>query len=296
MEDTELKVSFENQLIGLLYAVTAILGIIFNFVTLQTFFKERRRSFFHIQLSIANIIGLLSIAFSGPAALRGRWLLSPGLCKWFGFQSSLSYYAQIMFTCVACVESYLIVCHKSNYSNLSGQVFAGISGAIWIYSFGLAVAPVLGWNSYVKERWGTSCGFDLTKFIPGHSSYLSATLSLTAVFVAFSAGCVVLAFRGSKRSFSEFEPLLNDSELVKICGAMLLVAILGRIPYTFRFIQSLRKIHRPLFSTFTTVELSHISVKLGSCLQPLAYVIFSTYFKELVTCRITGVEPGKKNL
>ena len=35
-------------------------------------------------------------------------------------------------------------------SNLSGQVFAGISGAIWVYSFGSAVAPVLGWNRYIR--------------------------------------------------------------------------------------------------------------------------------------------------
>ena len=77
---------------------------------------------------------------------------------------------------------------------------------------------------------------------------------------------------------------------------MLVVAVVCRMPYTFRILESFRRIPRPALSTFATVELTHVSVKFGSMLQPLSYVIFSTYFKELATCRITGVEPGKKNI
>ena len=71
--------------------------------------------------------------------------------------------------------------------------------------------------SYVRERWGTSCGFDLGRFHSSNSSYLSATLSLNTVFVVFTIYCLVQAYRNSKRGHNEFEPLLNDVELVKVC-------------------------------------------------------------------------------
>ena len=70
--------------------------------------------------------------------------------------------------------------------------------------------------SYVRERWGTSCGFDLGRFHSSNSSYLSATLSLNTVFVVFTIYCIFQAFRNSKRGHNEFEPLLNDVELVKV--------------------------------------------------------------------------------
>ena len=86
--------------------------------------------------------------------------------------------------------------------------------------------------SYVRERWGTSCGFDLGRFHSSNSSYLSATLSLNTVFVVFTIYCLVQAYRNSKRGHNEFEPLLNDVELVKVCTKSL-IAINVTIPGHF---------------------------------------------------------------
>lgn len=52
--------------------LVGVLGIMGNGLVFLTFWKERRKSVFHMQLVIANIITLSAAVFSAPSALRGR--------------------------------------------------------------------------------------------------------------------------------------------------------------------------------------------------------------------------------
>ena len=53
---------------------SAVVGIVCNAVTLLTFWRERRTSWFHIQLCVTNIISLIATTLASPSALRGGYV------------------------------------------------------------------------------------------------------------------------------------------------------------------------------------------------------------------------------
>ncbi|XP_053401419.1 melanopsin-like [Mercenaria mercenaria] len=277
-----------------LYTVVGIFGLIGNALTFFTFWKERRRSVFHMQLAVANIVTLSSTFLSAPSALRGRWLFGDPLCQWFGFQVFIVGFAELALTCTICIETYTTVCRPDDEKTPSKTVLSIVSVVVWGYALIFSLAPLFGWNSYKHESLGISCGIDIENNTPSNYSYLVITHIFFVVMAVPGFVCLMLTLLRKPGGSKVYQPLLSDSELVRVTFLLFTFICLGCLPYYLRVVYFLRGFP-PFFDSFLGVEFSHIAMKVCCLLQPIAYMIVSENFRKVAFSAITGVDPVKKN-
>ncbi|XP_060555078.1 visual pigment-like receptor peropsin isoform X2 [Ruditapes philippinarum] len=289
--------TFENQfMFAVLYTSVGVFGILGNVLTLITFWKERRNSLFHIQLAIANIITLTSTFMSAPSALKGRWLFGDTLCQWYGFQVFVGGFLGVALTCIVCMETYLAIFNNNSNKGQpsSNTVSVFVSIIVWVNALILSLAPLLGWNAYKRDEPGTSCGASLDNQPSNSLSYMLITHIYFISLATIGFVCLILTMLRKPGDSKVYEPLLTDTELVRVTFLLFTILAIGCLPYYLRVIYFLRGFP-PFYDSFLGVEFSHITIKLSSLLQAAAYMFVSENFRRVALSVITGVDPVKKN-
>ncbi|CAF1578125.1 unnamed protein product [Rotaria sordida] len=150
---------------GIFSLLCLIFGIVANGLVIFVFIKndvlQRPRNYFLINLAITDF-GLLvtNNSMHVISSFNKKWIFGQIGCNFYSVcggifgLTSVTTMAAIALTRLIAVNDPLSSLTLSSHSTLSYLVCAWIYGSFWI------MPPLIGWNRFVLEGFGTSCTFD----------------------------------------------------------------------------------------------------------------------------------------
>ncbi|XP_026231681.1 teleost multiple tissue opsin 2b [Anabas testudineus] len=141
-------------------------GFLNNFIVLLLFckFKKLRTPVNMLLLNISvsdMLVCMFGTTLSFASSIRGRWMLGPSGCNWYGFVNSCFGIVSLISLVILSYDRYstLTVCNKRGPDYRKPLLAVGVT---WLYSLFWTVPPLLGWSSYSTEGAGTSCSVSWT--------------------------------------------------------------------------------------------------------------------------------------
>lgn len=144
------------------------IGVLGNVVTLVVLaHRNHRRRNITPYLSNNAVANLLIVVFGYPVAvsanLQGKYLLANNAnCNWSSFVNGSTGIASIITLATLSFVIKLNVARWNRSPQSSLRKSCCVIAGIWIYSTGLMVPPLLGWNKYVPGSARFSCCPDWT--------------------------------------------------------------------------------------------------------------------------------------
>ncbi|KAL4220876.1 hypothetical protein ACF0H5_019142 [Mactra antiquata] len=179
----------EHRTVGVLYFIFGVIGVLGNVLVIFIFSQYKplsgSRGRLHISLALSNMMVVAGTPFSGSSAFAGRWLFGDLGCQLYGLETYTGGMGACVFAVLVCVQRYLSTNSPKSYDASSWPAFMFTIG--WLYSIGVAVGPLLGWNSYTIESSGTACGLNWNKDDFSHRSMFIALPAITIIQMLIAA-------------------------------------------------------------------------------------------------------------
>ncbi|KAH3822214.1 hypothetical protein DPMN_123988 [Dreissena polymorpha] len=284
---------FEHRSIAVVYFIAGILGVSGNAVIIRIFSKYNPisgvRSRTHVQFAFGNILVVVGAFAGGLSSIFGRWLLGETGCQLYGFVTYTGGMIATTMALVQCVERYYAQ-NNSEYDKNGGNGFLCVLA--WLYSLSVAVAPLVGWNSYTAEASGTACGLNHMVDDWSHKSFFIALPFITTVLMMFAISAVRSAILKNDGPDAvcpaHAQDWFRDYQLNWIAVANLLTMCVGFAPYFYFSVWSVRYPGRQM--TMLASVTSPLVAKLSTLFTPIVYCIGSRKFRAAFAASIFGEE------
>ncbi|XP_063683544.1 adenosine receptor A2a-like [Bolinopsis microptera] len=165
-------------------------------------------------------------------------------------------------------------------------------GAVWLLSLGLALCPVIGWDSYVYSWFSFSCG--INPAAQGRDRYFFLFYTLLAlimplvVVVACYIPIYIVSRRANKIHASQTQPGHSKRQMQAAFLVIIIVSVftLTTLPImTVGMLNWLRVIDSiPLLAAIVF----HIMLYSNSALNPILYGVFNTSFRRMFSLKRTS--------
>ncbi|XP_045162043.2 visual pigment-like receptor peropsin [Mercenaria mercenaria] len=285
----------EHRVVGVLYLVSGFLGILGNILIIAILRGENAitgcRSKIHVQFAIANILIVAGIPLSGSSAFAGSWLFGDIGCQMYGVLTYTGGMGAVTFAGLLCIQRYYSISLLNIYDMSGRSLFLSVLG--WIYSVGIAIGPVLGWNSYVIESSGTACGLNWHKDDQSHRSLFITLPVVSIVMFLISLWSLRTAFSRPTPEKIDEKDWFTNNQLNWIAMANLIIVTTGFAPYGFFAIWALFN-HGSEMTMLASV-IPPVAAKLSTVFYPVPYIVASKKFREAFAARTIGICYEKKD-
>ncbi|XP_066478373.1 opsin-5-like [Tiliqua scincoides] len=287
---------------GVFLLIIAILTILGNSAVLAVAVKRsshlRSPELLTVNLAATDLgmaVSMYPLAIA--SAWNHAWLGGDATCVYYGLMGFLFGVASMMTLCVMAVIRFLVN-HSSKPSGIKvNRNIVGVSIAlIWLYAAFWAILPLLGWEHYGPEPFGTSCTIAWNQFhnsLNGFSFILSMFILCTLLPAMTIITCyLAIAWKVHKtyRQMQNIKQISNAAKLEKKLTLMAVLVSMGFLgawaPYAVVSFWSI--FHSsdsiPLFVTL----LPCLFAKSSTAYNPFIYYTFSKTFqrevKQLLCC------------
>ncbi|XP_042747537.1 melanopsin-like [Lagopus leucura] len=237
--------------IGTCVLVIGSIGIIGNLLVLYAFYSNKKlrtpQNFFIMNLAVSDFLMSASqapICFIN--SLHREWILGDIGCDLYAFCGALFGITSMMTLLAISVDRYLVITKPLRSIQWSSKKrTVQIIAAVWLYSLGWSVAPLLGWSSYVPEGLMISCTWDYVTYSPANRSYtmiLCCCVFFIPLIIIFHCYLFMfLAIRSTGRDVQKLgscsrksflsQSMKNEWKLAKIAFVVIIVYVLSWSPY-----------------------------------------------------------------
>ncbi|ESP03910.1 hypothetical protein LOTGIDRAFT_156508 [Lottia gigantea] len=162
---------------GIYLLITGIIATIGNLMVLVMFARDRKlrrkpHNMLLLNLAISDFgVSLCGYPLTTASNFAQRYLFGSTGCIIQGFLTfTLALTDMNTLACLS-VYRYITVCKPHYINKLDIKCTLRIIVFLWCYSFLWTVPPLLGWNSYIFEPFGTSCSIDWMNSEPFAQAY-----------------------------------------------------------------------------------------------------------------------------
>ncbi|XP_062332985.1 teleost multiple tissue opsin 3a isoform X1 [Osmerus eperlanus] len=273
-----------HTVVAICLGLILVFGIVNNFLVMIIFAKFRSL-WTPINLILLNInfsdilVCIFGTPFSFAASLRGRWLIGPYGCKWYGFANSLFGIVSLVSLAMLSYERYATVlrCTKADQSDFR-KAWLCVAGS-WLYSLLWTVPPFLGWSSYGLEGAGTSCSVEWHQRSPASVSYVVCLfifcLLLPLLLMVYSYSRILVAIRGVTR-INLPSAQRREQHILLMVLSMVSGYLLCWMPYGIMAL--LATFGRSDLVTPVASVVPAILAKTSTVINPIIYVLFNNQF------------------
>ena len=194
--------------------LVCIFGITFNAVVIFTLCRNIHRRISastYLILSIA-VSDFLSCAIAIPLSIAShvqkKWPFGIGGCKAHAFLIFLLALVSITHLVAISAGKYLTITRsltRDSYFNKKEVLL--IILASWIYSFGLSVAPLVGWSRYGLEGTNVTCSVKWESSLPSDQAYFGVV-----IFTCYLLPLAVITFCYYKINQVSKQIVVNTSQ------------------------------------------------------------------------------------
>uniref|UniRef100_A0A8C3LGW6 G-protein coupled receptors family 1 profile domain-containing protein n=1 Tax=Chrysolophus pictus TaxID=9089 RepID=A0A8C3LGW6_CHRPC len=237
--------------IGTCVLVIGSIGIIGNLLVLYAFYSNKKlrtpQNFFIMNLAVSDFLMSASqapICFIN--SLHREWILGDIGCDLYAFCGALFGITSMMTLLAISVDRYLVITKPlRSIQWTSKKRTMQIIAAVWLYSLGWSVAPLLGWSSYVPEGLMISCTWDYVTYSPANRSYTMilccCVFFIPLIIILHCYLFMFLAIRSTGRDVQKLgscsrksflsQSMKNEWKLAKIAFVVIIVYVLSWSPY-----------------------------------------------------------------
>ncbi|XP_067673136.1 visual pigment-like receptor peropsin [Haliotis asinina] len=284
---------FEHSVVGILYMVFGIVGVISNLMVILTFLREKAllkssRAWLHISLALSNIGVVGPSPFPASSAFSGKWLYGETGCQLYAFEGMMMGIAAIGNVIALCVERYLVSTRKEAMeTNPSGFYWLSIA-AVWLNAFFWAIMPVLGWSKYVHEPTGSSCAINWRDADEGYPSYMIMLCIFSfglPLFMALSSlwatgdSSTNIQVSSASASSSQVDAFtgFREDQLKWLCYSHLLFTVIGWGPFAFLCLWAL--FSAPVQVSMIAACIPPLACKSMVLMYPFSYIVANERFR-----------------
>ncbi|XP_021250431.1 melanopsin-like [Numida meleagris] len=237
--------------VGTCVLVIGCIGIIGNLLVLYAFYSNKKlrtpQNFFIMNLAVSDFLMSASqapICFIN--SLHREWILGDIGCDLYAFCGALFGITSMMTLLAISVDRYLVITKPlRSIQWTSKKRTMQIIAAVWLYSLGWSVAPLLGWSSYVPEGLMISCTWDYVTYSPANRSYTMilccCVFFIPLIIILHCYLFMFLAIRSTGRDVQKLgscsrksflsQSMKNEWKLAKIAFVVIIVYVLSWSPY-----------------------------------------------------------------
>ncbi|XP_065592568.1 melanopsin-like [Cyrtonyx montezumae] len=237
--------------VGTCVLVIGCIGIIGNLLVLYAFYSNKKlrtpQNFFIMNLAVSDFLMSASqapICFIN--SLHRKWILGDIGCDLYAFCGALFGITSMMTLLAISVDRYLVITKPlRSIQWTSKKRTVQIIAAVWLYSLGWSVAPLLGWSSYVPEGLMISCTWDYVTYSPANRSYTMilccCVFFIPLIIILHCYLFMFLAIRSTGRDVQKLgscnrksflsQSMKNEWKLAKIAFVVIIVYVLSWSPY-----------------------------------------------------------------
>ena len=178
-----------------------VLGNLLALFVLATSGADQRKTLFYKLVAGLAVTDLLGTSATSPVVIavylnNFRWVGGDAMCHYFSFAMIFAGFATMLIVCAMSVERYVCVRHPYvYYARLSGTKFASMTLlTCWALSLTIAVLPILGVGTNVRQYPKTWCFFDYLSKDPSDVAfnYIYAIIALVCIIVTFVCNVSVI--------------------------------------------------------------------------------------------------------
>lgn len=245
-------------------------------------------NFLLLNLAIADVFSaVVSFPLLVSVLVRGVWSFHETVCQFHAFQTYASYACSLMTLAVTSITRYYATVHPVKHrAKFKVKTVYLLIAVIWVASFLIASAPLLGWGRYKFEPFYALCIHD-HNFSATYNIFLFFFLIVNSTIIVTSYSKIFKATKTRHRrvhllfahgSRSRQMDMINAQE-VKLTNTIFIVICLFALCYLPTIVLG--------FLLFTPVAvprfarmLSTFSVGLTSVVNPMVYWVRSKAFRE----------------
>ncbi|XP_062998117.1 opsin-3-like [Elgaria multicarinata webbii] len=273
-----------------------LLGSLSNLVVVLIFvrFQAIRTPINLILLNISLsdlLVCIFGTPFSFAASLRGRWLLGPAGCEWYGFANSLFGIVSLVSLSILSYERYVAVLRRHTKAVISSYTksWLCIAGS-WAYSLAWTAPPLVGWGSYGPEGPGITCSITWHAKTPNNVSYIVCLfvfcLALPLLMMIYCYGKILQTIRMQACRFHLTSLQKREHHILFLVVTMVTCFLLCWMPYGI--VSLIATFGGPEMITPTVTIVPSILAKASTFMNPVLYVLlnkqFSRCFLLLLKC------------
>ncbi|NWY73318.1 OPN4 protein, partial [Erithacus rubecula] len=237
--------------VGTCVLIIGSIGIIGNLLVLYAFYSNKKlrtpQNYFIMNLAVSDFLMSASQApMCFVNSLHREWILGDIGCNLYAFCGALFGITSMMTLLAISVDRYLVITKPlQSIQWTSKRRTMQVIAAVWLYSLGWSVAPLLGWSSYVPEGLMISCTWDYVTYSPANRSYTMILcccvffIPLIIIFLCYLS--MFLAIRRTGRDVQKLgscsrksylsQSIKNEWKLAKIAFVVIIVFVLSWSPY-----------------------------------------------------------------
>ncbi|XP_041280385.1 melanopsin-like isoform X1 [Onychostruthus taczanowskii] len=237
--------------VGTCVLIIGSIGIIGNLLVLYAFYSNKKlrtsQNYFIMNLAVSDFLMSASQApICFVNSLHREWILGDIGCNLYAFCGALFGITSMMTLLAISVDRYLVITKPlQSIQWTSKRRTMQIIAAVWLYSLGWSVAPLLGWSSYVPEGLMISCTWDYVTYSPANRSYTMilccCVFFIPLVIIFYCYLSMFLAIRRTGRDVQKLgscsrksylsQSIKNEWKLAKIAFVVIIVFVLSWSPY-----------------------------------------------------------------
>ncbi|KAM8977332.1 pinopsin-like [Pelodytes ibericus] len=287
-------------IVAVLMGIVVFLAFIVNgLVVVVSFQYKKLRSplnYILVNLAVANLLVTIfgsSVSFFNN--LIGYFLLGKAMCEFEGFMVSLTGIVGLWSLAILAFERYLVICKPMG--DFRFQQRHAVLGCTftWVWSLLWTTPPLFGWNSYVPEGLGTSCGPNWYSGGNNNNSYIMALFTTCFVMplsmIIFSYSSLLMALRAVAAQQKESETTQRaEREVTRMVIAMVLAFLVCWLPYAI--FAMVAAINKDIVIQPTLASMPSYFSKTATVYNPVIYVFMNKQFRNcLMTLVCCGHNP-----
>nr|AKS48309.1 rhabdomeric opsin 5 [Platynereis dumerilii] len=152
--------------IGFAMATIGVLAVAGNTFVIFVFLRFRSLrtpgNLLMINLAVSDLLmAVTGFPLYSISSFYGRWVLPDAVCLFYGACGATFGLLSINSLAAIAVDRYLVIAHSYAVTKRTNRRQAIVMIVLsWINSLCWAIPPLLGWNRYLLEGFGTTCTFD----------------------------------------------------------------------------------------------------------------------------------------
>ncbi|XP_046569476.1 rhodopsin, G0-coupled-like [Haliotis rubra] len=262
-------------------------GLVFIVLTRKRVLRRKPHNMLLINMAAADlVITVFGYPFTTLSSYMNKYVFGWFYCILQGFLTSLCAIGTMNTLVVISVYRYIAVSKPQWKHLLTFELTCKVLLFVWVFTLFWTVAPLLGWNSYTIEPFGTSCSIDWTTDDPFDIIYIYCFVGLFYVSnILVMSFCYYHIVKKSKllgmmksTSFNGDDAKTPPSDDCRSEGYRILVLVYFVVwsPYAWASILSVYDHNLPIWAT----TLPTMFAKLASMLNPFVYIATNSSFKD----------------
>ncbi|XP_071799511.1 opsin-5-like isoform X2 [Asterias amurensis] len=241
-----------------------------------------------VNLALCDLtVCLIGYPLPVVSGFANRWSFGDAGCTWYGFCGFFFPLNSMMTQMAMSICRYLKLCRKQFDDRLLGELMPKIIVSLWVYTLLWTIPPLIGWNSYVPERFKSSCTVDWASQDRVDRSYIICIFvfcylvplaGLLGSYIAIARKILNHRSLILKQHTSHFTHFWTEVRLIKSSLAVTVAFTIAWTPYAV--VSFLAMVMDVSYIPHSVYAIPTFMAKSAACYNPVIYVMFNKKFKE----------------